>query len=68
MVDTNSLKAEIVRNGLFMQDVAKTLNISSRAMYSKMKTGNFTVKEAFAISEALNLQNPGEIFFAKKLS
>ena len=68
MVDTNGLRAEMARNGLSMAEVAKKMEMPTVTMYSKMKSGYFTVNEAYELSEILNLTEPAKIFFAKELS
>jgi len=67
MVDVNALHAEIVRNGLTKQDVAKAIGIWPETFYRKMRTGDFTVKEAAALIKYLKIKKPAEIFFAKEL-
>lgn len=68
MVDTNGLRAEIARKGLAVQNVAKEIGIDKNTLYLKMKTGNFTLREATAITELLDLEDPARIFFANQLS
>lgn len=68
MIDTNALKGIIVSNGLTQQDVAKHLKISPKTFYMKMKKGVFGSDEMEGMIEFLSIENPGEIFFAKKVT
>ena len=66
MVDTRTLLGEMAKNGITQTKLAKMLNITPKTLYNKMKTGKFGVDEALAISDALHLENPCAIFFAKQ--
>lgn len=68
MVDTNSLKGEIAKNGLTQAKMAKSLGITSKTFYEKMKKGVFTSSEIEAMMKILKIDNPKEIFFAEKVS
>lgn len=64
MLDKNSLKAEIVRNGLTQKDVAKMIGISEKTFISRMKKGYFGTNEAEIMIRELKIENPSRIFFA----
>lgn len=64
MIDTNALKAEIVRNGMTQEDVAKKLGMNPKTFYSKMKKGVFWSTEIEAMVALLKIDNPENIFFA----
>lgn len=68
MVDTNALKAEIVRNGYNGADCAKSIGVCPDTFYRKLKNGTFTLREAFDLAKLLNMKEPAKIFFAEKLS
>jgi DNA-binding XRE family transcriptional regulator len=68
MLDRNSLKAEIVRNGLTQKDVAKAIGISEKTFISRMRKGSFKTNEAEIMIEVLKLKNPSDIFFAAKVT
>jgi predicted transcriptional regulator len=64
MLDKDSLKAEIVRNGLTQKDVAKMIGISEKTFISRMKKGYFGTNEAEIMIRELKIENPSRIFFA----
>ena len=64
MIDTNALKGTIVSKGLSQRKVAKTLGITEKTFYEKMKKGVFTSTEIEAMMSILGIENPKEIFFA----
>lgn len=66
MVDTNALRGVIAANGMSQQAVAKELGIAPKTFYSKMKKGVFGSNEMEAMISLLSIENPQEIFFAKK--
>ena len=68
MINTDALKGIIVSNGLTQQDVAKHLGMSSKTFYLKMKQGIFGSDEMEGMIELLSIDNPAEIFFAKKVT
>lgn len=63
-----NLRAEIVRRGLFMADVAKELGCTESTFSLKM-TGKlgFTLKEAFAIKKMLNTDLSIDVLFQAAL-
>lgn len=63
-MNTNLLRAKMVEKGLTQRELAAAIGLSENSMSRKL-TGkrDFSVQEALRISEALNLKNPGEIFF-----
>lgn len=65
MINTNALKAEIVKNGLSQCRVAKQLGMTPKTFYVKMKKGVFDSDEIESMINILHLENPIEIFFAK---
>ena len=66
MVDTNALKGLIVAKGLTQQDLAFEMGITPKTFYQKMKKGVFGSNEIEAMIAILCIENPMEIFFAKK--
>lgn len=66
MVDIPALRGEMAKNNISQTKMAKVLNIAPKTFYNKMKTGNFGVDEAMKISDALKLDNPAVIFFARQ--
>jgi transcriptional regulator with XRE-family HTH domain len=66
MVDTAKLRGIIAERGLSQRQVAKEIGLSERTFYRKMQSGVFGTDEAVMLTEALSIQNPAEIFLAKK--
>lgn len=65
MVDTMKLKGIISERGLSQRRVAKTLGMTEKTFYGKMKRGVFDSDEIQQMIELLRIENPVEIFFAK---
>lgn len=67
----NELKAEIVRNGLTIEQLANEMGIGRTTLWRKFgNPNNFTLKEIIDIGEILNVSGERilEIFFTKKVS
>lgn len=65
MIDTMKLKGIISERGLSQRKVAKTLGMTEKTFYGKMKKGVFDSDEIQQMIELLRIENPVEIFFAK---
>lgn len=68
MIDTNALRGAIMAKGMTQQDMARHIGIAPKTFYSKMKRGVFGSDEMETMIRVLGLENPGEIFFAKKVT
>lgn len=68
MIDTNALRGAIAAKGLTQQDVAQHIGIAPKTFYAKMKRGVFGSDEMEAMIDLLSIENPGEIFFAGKVT
>lgn len=68
MVNSQELRAAIVRNNLRHADVAKKLGISEASFSRKINQGSWGLDEASKLIDILGIQNPTEIFFAKNLT
>ena len=68
MILTNELKVKMFSKGYSQANVAKKLNITPKTMYMKMKKGVFNSNEIAIMIEMLDIEDPLEIFFAKKVS
>jgi len=68
MVDTLALKAIIVSKGMTQQEVAKKMKITPKTFYLKMKKGVFGSDDMEKMIDILSIENPVEIFFAKKVT
>lgn len=66
MVNSNELKAAMVRKGLTQKDVAKELNIAPRTLSSKLSKGVFGSDEIENLMTILDIKDPMSIFFAKQ--
>lgn len=66
MTDINLLKAEIVRNGYNLSTFSKAIGMPASTFSRRIKSGNFKTDESAKIIEILEIDNPVEIFFAKK--
>ena len=66
MFKVNEFKAEIVRNGLSVDEFCEKTGIKRRTFARRMQDGNFGLDELHQIKSALNLsaERMAEIFFA----
>ena len=67
MIKTNELRGIIAKNGLSQSDVAIKIGITPKTFYEKMKNGVFGSDEIQIMIDNLNIENPMDIFFAKKV-
>lgn len=69
MFDKQKFKACIILAGKTMADVAKHLGINEATLYRKVNgTSDFYRNEMQQICDYLSIDNPTEIFFARKLT
>ena len=68
MIDTNALRGIIVARGLTQEKVANHIGINPKTFGSKMKKGVFGSDEIEAMIDLLSIENPVQIFFAKKVT
>lgn len=68
MIDVNALRGVIISNGKSQKEVAKHLGMTPKTFYLKMKKGVFGSDEMEGMIELLSIENPSEIFFAKKVT
>ena len=66
MIRTDELRGIIARKGLSQCKVAKMIGVSPKTFYTKMKLGVFGSDEIQIMGDTLEIDNPAEIFFAKK--
>ena len=64
MIDTMKLKGIISERGFSQRRVAKTLGMTEKTFYGKMKRGVFDSDEIQQMIELLGIENPIEVFFA----
>lgn len=68
MVNSAELRGIIARNGLSQTDVAKMIGVTPKTFYSKMNKGIFGSDEIQTMIDQLNIDNPMDIFFAKRVT
>ncbi|MCM1246463.1 MAG: helix-turn-helix domain-containing protein [Roseburia sp.] len=68
MVDTNELLGVIAKNKKTQTDVAKMIGVSPKTFYLRMQKGVFGSDEIQIMIDELHIDNPMEIFFAKKVT
>ena len=66
MVATDKLRGIISERGKSQRQVAKELGMSEKTFYTKMKNGVFGTDEAEKMVEILHINNPAEIFLARR--
>lgn len=66
MIRTDKLRGVIAENGKTQSEVAKMLHITPKTFYLRMKKGVFGSDEIQTMIEELHIDNPMEIFFAKR--
>ncbi len=64
MLNTNELKAAMVRKGLTQKDVADSLNISAKTLSNRISRGVFGSDEIECLMKLLDITDPMSIFFA----
>lgn len=65
MIATDKLRGIIAERGMSQRQVAKSLGITEKTFYTKMKRGVFDSDEMSEMIELLNITNPADVFFAK---
>ena len=68
MVDANKLRGCIVSNGMTQEEVARSIGISPKTFYAKMKKRVFGSDEIEKMIELLSIDDPMPIFFAKSVT
>ena len=63
MINTNKLRGIIAEKGFTQPTIAKTIGITPKTFYEKMKKGVFSNTEIEALTEALDISNPLSVFF-----
>lgn len=67
----NELRAEVVRNGMSMEELSEEIGIDRSTLYRRLnKPNSFTLGEIISISKALDLTSDRvvDIFFSEKVS
>lgn len=69
MFDVRRFKALLIFKGVTNKMLAERLNINESTLYRKINAdGDFSREEINIMIEYLEIDNPSEIFFAKKLA
>ena len=68
MINTNLLKAEIVKNGLTQSEFCKKIGMAHSTFIRKMRLGILNTDEAEKMIEVLDIKNPEKIFFSDKFN
>ncbi len=68
MILVNELKGRIIANGLTQAQMADILGITPKTFHLKMKKGVFDSDEIEQMISILKIENPVDIFFAKKVT
>ena len=68
MIRTDLLRGKIAERGTSQRKVAGMLGITGKTFYQKMKQGRFYSDEIDRMMEILGIEDPMEIFFAKKVA
>lgn len=66
MIKTDKLLGIMAEKKVTQKAMAKRLNIAPKTFYAKMKKGVFGSDEIEIIVDELNIEQPWNIFFAKK--
>lgn len=66
MVATEKLRGLIAEQGLTQRKVAQGIGMTEKTFYNKMKRRVFGTDEAEKMIDLLEIENPAEIFLARK--
>lgn len=66
MIKTDKLLGIITEKKVTQKAMAKRLNMAPKTFYAKMKKGVFGSDEIEIMVDELNIEQPWNIFFAKK--
>lgn len=66
MVNADKLRGIIAERGMSQRQVAQILGMTEKTFYTKMRKGVFGTDEAEQMIALLNINNPVEIFLARK--
>jgi hypothetical protein len=68
MIDTAALRGIIAEKGFSQRAIAQKLGMTDKTFYSKMNKKKFDSDEMNAMVRILEIKNPSEIFFARKVT
>ena len=61
-MEDRTLRGAMADAGISQAALADILHMARSTLNKKMKTGNFTVREICAISKAVGLKNPQDVY------
>lgn len=65
MVNVDKLCGRFAEYGLTREEVANSLGITRKTLYSKLKSGTFTSAEMSKLVGLLHIEDPSAYFFAE---
>lgn len=68
MIDVKKLRGRMAEKDKTGLDMARIIKKTPKTFYLKMKKGVFDSDEIAAIVDALEIENPSEIFFADRVT
>lgn len=68
MVKTDKLRGIFAENNKTQTDIAKLIGVTPKTFYMRMQKGVFGSDEIQIMIDALHIENPMDIFFAKEVT
>lgn len=68
MVRTDELRGIFAKNRKTQTDVAKMIGVTPKTFYMRMQKGVFGSDEIQIMIDELHIENPMDIFFAKRVT
>lgn len=68
MIRVNKLKALFVEKGFTQQEMANQLGITDVTLSRKLNRGIFNSDEIYKMVQLLDIDDPGDIFFAPEVN
>lgn len=66
LLNKNLLKAELAKNGITQAELCRKIGLSESTYIRKRENNSLGLDEIDRIIDALNIQNPAEIFLSGK--
>ena len=66
MIKTDELRGIIAKRGCSQSEIANKIGITPKTFYEKMKNGVFGSDEIQIMIDALQIEDPISVFFAKE--
>lgn len=68
MIKTDKLRGIFAENKKTQTDIAKLIGVTPKTFYMRMQKGVFGSDEIQIMIDALHIENPMDIFFAKEVT